>query len=73
MAINFNNKVLIVNPTSFHLGRGVLIVGIIAIAVGAITYFAGDFIMPSSAWVICGLAPTFIGWIVMKSGVRKNY
>jgi hypothetical protein len=72
VGINFNDKVLITNPTSFHLGRGILMVGIIAIAVGGITYFTGDFLMPASAWVVCGLAPTFSGWAIMRSGVRKN-
>ena len=72
MGINFNDKVLVTNPTSYHLGKSVLVVGIIAIAVGAITYFFGDFVMPSSGWVACGLPPTFIGWVVMRSGVRKN-
>ncbi len=72
MAINFNDKVLITNPTSYHLGRSVLGVGIVAIAAGAITYFTGDIFLPASAWIAAGLPPTFIGWIVMKSGLTKN-
>ena len=72
MAINFNDKVLITNPTSYYLGRGVLCVGIIAIIVGAITSFAGDFLIPASAWIVIGIGPTFIGWVVMRSGLRKN-
>lgn len=72
MAINFNDKVLITNPTSYYLGRAVLCVGIIAIIVGLITFFAGDFLMPASGWVVAGIGPTFIGWVVMRSGVTKN-
>ena len=72
MGINFNDRVLVTNPTSYFLGRGILIGGAIAIGVGGITYFAGDFLMPAMAWVICGLPPTFIGWTIMRSGLRKN-
>jgi hypothetical protein len=72
MALNFNDKVLVTNPTSYFLGRSILIVGLIAIALGGITYFAGDFLMPAAAWAVCGLPPTFIGWIIMRSGLRKN-
>ena len=73
MGINFNDKVLVTNPTSYHLGRGILIVGIIAIAVGGITQFTEDFIVPAAIWIAVGVPTIFIGWIVMRSGVRKNF
>jgi uncharacterized membrane protein YczE len=72
MGLNFNDKVLITNPTSYFLGRGILIVGLIVMGIGGTTYFTGDFLMPAMAWLICGLAPTFIGWTIMRSGLRKN-
>jgi hypothetical protein len=72
VAINFNDRVLITNPTSFHLGRSVLIGGIIAITAGVITHFAGEFLMPPSAWIVLGAPPIFIGWIIMRSGLTKN-
>jgi hypothetical protein len=37
MAINFNDKVLVVNPTIFFIGRSVLGMGLIAIVLGIVT------------------------------------
>ncbi len=72
MAINFNDKVLVTNPTSFYLGRGVLIVGIVAIVIGAVSFFLGDFVLPAPAWIALGAPTIFIGVVVMISGLRKN-
>jgi hypothetical protein len=72
MAINFTDKVLITNPTSYHLGRVVLGAGIVAILVGAITHFTEDFLLPASAWIAVGVLPLVIGWIVMRSGLTRN-
>jgi hypothetical protein len=72
MAINFNDKVLVTNPTSYYLGRGVLSVGLIAIATGAITHFTGDFLLPAAAWCAAGVPTLFVGWILMRSGLTKN-
>lgn len=72
MAINFNDKVLIVNPTSYFIGRGVLAVGIVAIAVGVITHFTGDFILPANLWIALGVPTAPAGALVMWSALRKN-
>ena len=72
MGINFNDKVLVTNPTTYHLGRGVLIAGIVAIIVGGITHFTGDVLLPAPAWCAFGVPPVFIGWVLMKSGLTKN-
>jgi hypothetical protein len=72
MAIDFNDKVLVTNPTTHYLGRGVLCVGIVAIAVGIITHFTGDFILPASAWCAFGIPTAVIGWIFLQSGLTKN-
>ena len=72
VAINFNDKILVTNPTAHFLGRGVFCVGIIAIAVGVITYFTGDILLPALAWCALGVPTVFIGWILMKSGLTKN-
>ncbi len=72
MAIDFNDKVLVVNPTSFFIGRSILAVGIIAIAVGVITHFTGDFLMPVNLWIALGVPTAPAGAAVMWSALRKN-
>jgi hypothetical protein len=72
MGINFNDKVLVTNPTTHYLGRGVLAVGIIAIVTGVVTHFTGDIILPAPAWCALGVPTAFIGWVLLKSGLTKN-
>ena len=72
MAINFSDKILVTNPTTFHLGRGVGCIGIIAIVVGVITHFTGDFLIPALAWCALGVPIMVIGGILMRSGLTKN-
>jgi len=72
MAINFSDKVLVTNPTTHYLGRGIVCVGIIAISVGIITYFTGDLLIPASAWCVLGIPITVIGGIFMRNGITKN-
>jgi hypothetical protein len=72
VAINFNDRVLIVNPTSFFIGRSVLTGGIIAIVVGTITHFTSDFLLPASLWIALGIPTCFAGGAVLWSALRKN-
>ncbi len=72
MAINFNDKVLVVNPTTFFIGRGVLLVGIVAIVAGAITHFTGDFFLPTNLWIALGVPTVVAGAMVLWSSLRKN-
>lgn len=72
MAINFNDKILITNPTIYYLGLSVVCVGIIAIIVGIITYFTGDIILPASIWCVIGMPTTVIGGILIPFGLTKN-
>ena len=72
MAINFNDKVLIVNPTSYFIGRSVLTVGIVAIAVGVITHFTGDLLLPANLWIALGVPTVPAGVMLMWSALRKN-
>jgi hypothetical protein len=72
MGLNFNDKVLIVNPTSFFIGRSVLSVGMIAIVVGVVTHFTGDFLLPSSLWIAVGIPTAVAGGLVLWSALRKN-
>jgi len=73
MAINFSDKVLITNPTSYHLGRGVICAGTIAIGLGLITHFIGyDLLMPAMAWCAFGPPMIVIGVVFRQSGLRRN-
>jgi hypothetical protein len=72
MAINFNDKVLITNPTAYSLGVWVIWAGAITIIVGIITQFTGDIVLPASAWCALGMPTTVIGVIFMRSGLTKN-
>jgi len=72
MGINFNNKVLVANPTTHLLGRLVFGLGITAIIIGVITLYTGDFLMAPSGWVAIGIPPSVIGVILTRSALRKN-
>lgn len=72
MAINFNDKVLVTNPTTHYLGRGVLTIGIIAIVAGLVTHFTGDVLLPANAWCAMGVPTAVIGFIFFKNGLTKN-
>jgi hypothetical protein len=72
MAIDFSDKILVTNPTTHYLGRGVGGAGIIAIIVGITTHFTGDFLLPASAWCALGIPITVIGGILMRNGLTKN-
>jgi hypothetical protein len=72
VAINFNDKILITNPTIYYLGLSVVCVGIIAIIVGIITHFTGDFFLPASLWCVIGMPTAVIGGILIPFGLTKN-
>ena len=72
MAIDFSSKILVTNPTTHYLGRGVVCAGIIAISVGIITHYTGDVLLPASAWCAFGIPIMVIGGILMKNGLTKN-
>jgi len=72
MAINFNDRILVTNPTTHYLGRGVFGVGISAILTGLITHFTGDILLPAAAWGAFGVPTVFIGGILMKCGMTRN-
>jgi hypothetical protein len=73
MAIDFNDKVLVTNPTTHYLGRCVGGAGIIEICVGIITHFTPtDFFLPPAAWCALGIPTLVIGIILMRNGLTKN-
>ena len=72
MAINFNDRILVTNPTTYYLGLSVLCAGIIAIIVGIITHFTGDVLLPASGWCALGTPTTVIGGILIPFGLTKR-
>jgi len=72
MAINFNNKVLVTNPTTYGLGLTVICVGITAIIVGIITLFTEDILIPGSGWCALGMPILVIGSILRTNGLTKR-
>jgi hypothetical protein len=72
MAINFSDKILVTNPTTYHLGRAIVCWGFIAIIVGSVTYFTGDFLIPALAWCALGMPTVVIGAILVAYGVTKR-
>ncbi len=73
MAINFSDKVLITNPTSYHLGRIVICAGILVVLAGVITHFIGeDVLLPPMAWCAIGVPTIIIGVVFRQSGLTRN-
>jgi formate/nitrite transporter FocA (FNT family) len=72
MGINFNDKILIANPTTHFLGRIVFGAGMIVIILGVITLYTDDFLMVPSGWVAIGIPTSVVGIILMASALRRN-
>lgn len=72
MAIDFNAKTHITNPTAYSLGRGVIFAGIMALAIGAISWFTTDIIMPATAWFAVAVPTLVTGIIMMKCSRGKS-
>ncbi len=71
VAINFSDKILVTNPTCYHLGRAVVCAGIGAIVVGVITLYTSEFYLPPMAWCARGVPTTAIGAIFVACGLTK--
>jgi hypothetical protein len=71
MGINFSDKILVTNPTTYYIGLSVACVGILAIVVGSLTYFTGDVLLPASAWIALGIPTAAIGGILIPFGLTK--
>ncbi len=57
MAIDFSNRLLIIHPAAFNLGRCVIGLGVLGIIAGAVTSYTGPFFLPPSVW-FAGAVPT---------------
>jgi len=72
MAINFSDKVLVTNPTTYNLGRVIIGAGVLSIIVGGVTCFTGDLFMPAMAWCAAGTPTLVIGGILVGNGLTKR-
>jgi hypothetical protein len=72
MAINFSDKILVTNPTMYHLGQGVACAGIAAIAIGITTHFTGDLLIPSPVWCVVSIPTLVIGGIFVACGLTRR-
>jgi hypothetical protein len=57
VALDFSNKVLIIHPVAYSLGRFIIVLGVLALIVGAVTSYTGQFFVPPSIW-FAGSVPT---------------
>jgi ABC-type sulfate transport system permease component len=71
VAIDFSDRILITNPTAYHLGRSIVFLGLIAITIGVIAWFRGDILVPAMVWFVAALPTTVIGVILIISGLTK--
>jgi hypothetical protein len=71
VAIDFSGKILVTNPTAFHLGRSIVFIGVIPIGIGVISYFAGDILMPAMGWFAVAAPTVVIGAILVACGLTK--
>jgi hypothetical protein len=72
VAIDFSDKILVVHPTTFDLGRAILFLALIAIAIGAVTCFTGAFLMPTSAWFAMAVPTLAVGAILIGVSLRRS-
>ncbi len=72
MAIDFSDKILVTNPTTYVLGQGVSSVGIMTLIVGIITHFTGDIFLPAFAWCALAVPTMVIGGILVACGLTKR-
>jgi hypothetical protein len=69
--MDFSNKILILRPATFLLGRSILLLGLGALIVGVVTYFTGEFLLPANAWLAAAIPTSAIGGILVGSSVTR--
>ena len=70
--VDFSARILITNPAIYHLGRGIVFFALIAIAIGCVSFYAGDFLIPAMGWVAGGVPAFITGAILIGCAVRKS-
>lgn len=71
MAVDFSEKIQITNPVAFHLGRYTVIAGFFVLALGLITMYTGDLLLPALAWCALAIPALAIGAILIAVSVTK--
>ena len=71
MAVDFSEKIQITNPAGFYLGRFIVITGIIVLAVGLVTMYTGDILLPALAWCALSIPALGIGAILIAVSETK--
>jgi hypothetical protein len=72
MGFLFDQGDNVTSPTCFHFGRAIAFFGLLALLVGAATYFLGDnFAVPASAWPALGVPVLVIGVIFTRCGTSR--
>jgi len=71
VAIDFSDRILVVHPTAFDLGRSILFLGLIAIAVGVVTCFTSAFLVPALAWFAMAVPTLAVGVILVGFSVTR--
>lgn len=71
MAVDFSERIQITNPTAFYLGRFIAIAGIVVLAVGLVTMYTGDILLPALAWCALSVPALGIGAILIVVSVTK--
>jgi hypothetical protein len=61
VAIDFSNKLLIIHPAAFNLGRCIIVLGVLAVIVGVVTSYTGQFFEPPSVWFAAAVPTIGIG------------
>ena len=71
MAVDFSEKIQITNPTAFYLGRLIAIAGLVLLAVGLVTMYTGDLLIPAMAWCALSIPALGIGAILIAVSLTK--
>jgi hypothetical protein len=71
MGTIFRNGFLVLHPAAFDLGRSIVLLGFVVIAIGLTTCFTGAFLIPTPVWFIAAI-PTFaVGTILVCCSVTR--
>jgi hypothetical protein len=71
MALNFSNKILVTNPTSYYLGGWIIGAGLLALLACPVTLFTGEVLLPPMAWCALGVPTSVIGGIFVMCGLTR--
>jgi hypothetical protein len=71
VALDFSNKVLIIHPAAFNLGRLIIVLGVLALIVGVVTSYTGELFILPSLW-FAGAVPTIgVGGVFVACSMTR--